>query len=120
MAENTIADSIAVGRPRNPDKAIKAIKESGGITVEVSDEEILQAMALLGRKCGVFGEPAGVAGTAGLMKAAKEGLIPKDARIVSIVTGNGLKDTASAMKTAGQPMRIEPDISQLEKLLDNM
>jgi len=101
MAENTLADSIAVGVPRNGDKALAAIRESKGITINVSDEEILAAMRLLGKSAGVFGEPAGVAGTAGLAKAAVRGLIPKDALVVSIITGNGLKDTASAQKAAG-------------------
>ena len=70
MEENTIADSIAVGVPRNADKALTAIRESNGLAVNVSDEEILAAQRLLGRTCGVFGEPAGVTGTAG----AEEGL----------------------------------------------
>lgn len=46
-------------------------------------------MKYLGRNCGVFGEPAGVAGTAGLKKACEMGMIPKDATVTSIVTGNG-------------------------------
>ena len=65
------------------------------------------AMALW-EECGVFGEP--VEWPNRRAYEAQRGLIPK-CKIVSIVTGNGLKDTASAMKTAGQPMRIEPDIS---------
>jgi threonine synthase len=101
MEENTLADSIAVGVPRNGDKALAAIRESNGITVNVSDDEILAAMRLLGKSTGVFGEPAGVAGTAGLAKAAEQGLIPDDALLVSIVTGNGLKDVASAQTAAG-------------------
>ena len=101
MEENTIADSIAVGIPRNGDKAMAAIRESKGITVNVSDDEILGAMRLLGKSSGIFGEPAGVAATAGLAKAAERGLIPHDALVVSIVTGNGLKDVASAQKAAG-------------------
>ena len=59
MEENTLADSIAVGVPRNADKALMAIRESDGLTVNVSDEEILAAQQLLGKTCGVFGEPAG-------------------------------------------------------------
>ena len=59
MEENTLADSIAVGVPRNADKALTAIRESDGLAVNVSDEEILAAQRLLGRTCGVFGEPAG-------------------------------------------------------------
>ena len=67
MEENTLADSIAVGVPRNPDKALRAIRESDGVAVNVSDGEILEAMRLLGRTQGVFGEPAGAGtGTAGV------------------------------------------------------
>jgi threonine synthase len=101
MDENTLADSIAVGAPRNGGKALAAIRESNGITVNVSDDEILAAMRLLGTSAGVFGEPAGVTGTAGLKKAAEQGLIPPDALVVSVVTGNGLKDVVSAQKAAG-------------------
>jgi threonine synthase len=117
MEENTIADSIAVGVPRNADKAIAAIRESGGVTVEVTDDEILEAMRILGRTCGVFGEPAGVTGTAGLLKAARTGKLPPDTSVVSIVTGNGLKDTANGIKAAGEPMRLPPDMELLEKTL---
>lgn len=118
MAENTIADSIAVGVPRNPDKAIRAIQESQGITVEVTDDEILDAMRILGRTAGVFGEPAGVTGNAGILKASAKGLIPKGASIVSLVTGNGLKDTANGIRAAGEPIRIPADMAMLEQALD--
>lgn len=113
MEENTIADSIAVGVPRNPDKALRAIKESNGIAVNVSDEEILAAMRTLGRTCGVFAEPAGAAGTAGLIKAVKQGLVKSDATVVSVVTGNGLKDVANAIKAAGEPICIPPEMDLL-------
>ncbi|NLF35081.1 MAG: threonine synthase [Clostridiales bacterium] len=113
MEENTLADSIAVGVPRNPDKALNAIRESGGVAVNVSDGEILAAMGLLGRTQGVFGEPAGVAGTAGVKKALELGLISPDASVVSIVTGNGLKDVANGIKAAGEPMLVKPDMTAL-------
>ncbi len=111
--ENTIADSIAVGVPRNPVKAIRAIEESNGVTVNVSDEEIMEAMRLLGRYAGVFAEPAGATGTAGVKKAVELGLIEKDASVVSVVTGNGLKDVANAIKAAGEPISIKPDMNEL-------
>ena len=111
--ENTLADSIAVGVPRNPVKALRAIRESGGIAVNVSDEEILAAMRLLGANAGVFAEPAGAAGTAGLVKAVEAGLIEKDASVVSIVTGNGLKDVNNAIRAAGEPMSIRPEMGAL-------
>ncbi len=113
QAENTFADSIAVGIPRNPHKALLAIKESNGLAINVSDTEILEAMFLLGRTQGVFGEPAGVTATAGIKKAVDRGLIPKNAKIVSIVTGNGLKDTDSSAKMGLVPEKCSPDINEL-------
>ncbi len=113
MEENTLADSIAVGVPRNFDKAIAAIKESSAVTVNVSDAEILEAMALLGKTCGVFGEPAGVAGTAGIIKAVAQKKIPADASVVSIVTGNGLKDIVSGAKAVNKPMSVDPNMDDL-------
>ncbi|WP_316608545.1 threonine synthase [uncultured Ruminococcus sp.] len=112
--ENTYADSIAVGVPRNPDKAINAIKDSDGICVNVSDDEIRAAQRYLAKKTGVFGEPAGVTATAGLLKLSREGRLPKDATIVSIVTGNGLKDIDSAIKSVGEPVHCKNDLSEFE------
>ena len=113
MEENTLADSIAVGVPRNADKALMAIRESDGIVVNVTDEEIMAAQKLLGTTCGVFGEPAGVTGTAGLKKLCEQGRIPKDASVVSVVTGNGLKDVANAIKFCGEPITIPSDMDRL-------
>ena len=113
MAEDTLADSIAVGVPRNPDKALRAVRDSGGVAVNVSDGEILEAMRLLGRTQGVFGEPAGVAGTAGVKKAVELGLIERGAEVVTLVTGNGLKDVANGIKAAGEPMVVKPDLEAL-------
>ena len=115
MEENTLADSIAVGVPRNADKALMAIRESNGLTVNVSDEEIMAAQKLLGRTCGVFGEPAGVTGAAGLKKLCEQGKIPADATVVSVVTGNGLKDVANAIKACGEPISIPSDMDLLLK-----
>ena len=115
MEENTLADSIAVGVPRNADKALLAIRESNGLTVNVSDQEIMDAQKLLGRTCGVFGEPAGVTGTAGLKKLCEQVKIPASATAVSVVTGNGLKDVANAIASCGEPVSIPNDMDQLLK-----
>ena len=115
MEENTLADSIAVGVPRNADKALMAIRESGGLTVNVSDEEIMAAQKLLGRTCGVFGEPAGVTGTAGVKKLCEQGKLGKDDTVVSVVTGNGLKDVANAIHFCGEPISIPSDMELLLK-----
>ncbi|GEA13941.1 MAG: threonine synthase [Moorella sp. (in: firmicutes)] len=120
MEENTLADSIAVGVPRNPEKALRAVRDSRGTMINVSDEEILAAMRVLGRTSGVFGEPAGVAGTAGLIKAVREGIIKPGERIVVLVTGNGLKDVANAIKAAGEPVRVAPSLEALHKALGDL
>ena len=113
-SEDTLADSIAVGVPRNPRKAQRAVRDSHGAWIAVSDEEILSAMRLLGRSEGVFGEPAGVTATAGVKRAVEEGLIRPDETVVSICTGSGLKDTANALKAAGEPFLCPPSLEALE------
>ena len=120
MEENTLADSISVGVPRNPDKAINAIIESEGLTVEVTDDEILEAMRITGRECGVFAEPAGATGMAGVIRLRAEGKLPEGASVVCIVTGNGLKDTANGIKAAGEPIRLPPDMELLRETLKNI
>ena len=115
MEENTLADSIAVGVPRNATKALNAIRESNGIVVNVSDAEIMAAQKLLGRTCGVFGEPAGVTGTAGIKKLCEQGILTKEDTVVSVVTGNGLKDVANAIAACGEPISIPSDMELLLK-----
>ncbi len=114
---NTIADSIAVGNPRNWRRAIQQIKASRGEMIAVSDDEILDAMRLTARLGGVFGEPAGVTGVAGLKKAITRGLVKGTESAVAVITGNGLKDVQSAKLASGQALEIEPDFEVLEKQL---
>ena len=115
MEENTLADSIAVGVPRNPDKALQAIEESHGLVVNVSDAEIMAAQKLLGSVCGLFGEPAGVTGTAGVKKLCEMGVLGKDDTVVTMISGNGLKDVENAIKAAGAPISCPNDMESLLK-----
>ena len=117
---STIADSISVGIPRNGYKALNALNESRGITVDVSDDEILNAMKTLARYTGVFGEPAGVTGLAGLMKMVKEGMTTKNQTIALIVSGNGLKDAKAAMKAVEKTEKIKPNLDELIKHINIM
>ncbi|TEU12382.1 MAG: pyridoxal-phosphate dependent enzyme, partial [Anaerolineales bacterium] len=114
---NTLADSISVGVPRDRIKALRAVRQTGGEFVAVSDEEILDAMRVLARRAAVFAEPAGAAGFAGLAKLVRKGRIDPEERIVVLVTGNGLKDVASAIKATGQPHLIEPTMEDLRRLM---
>ncbi|MCK4546844.1 MAG: threonine synthase [Candidatus Eisenbacteria sp.] len=118
VSPDTIADSISVGRPRDALKAVRAIRNSGGFALAVPDEEILDAMRTLGRSTGIFGEPAGVTGFAGLRQALRDGLVRSDERVVVLITGNGLKDVDSALKAVGEPPRAKPDLDEIRKVVE--
>lgn len=111
---DTLADSICVGYPRDHVKAMRAVRQSGGRFIAVSDDEILAAQRRVARATGVFGEPAGVAALAGVVKMREEGALDKAERIVALVTGHGLKDVDSALKAVeGAPIMVEPDIDDV-------
>ncbi|MBI3195170.1 MAG: threonine synthase [Ignavibacteriae bacterium] len=114
---NTIADSIAVGTPRNWRRAIHQIKQSNGEMIAVSDEEILEAMRVTARLGGVFGEPAGIAGVAGVKKAIQQNIIKSHESVLAVITGNGLKDVQSAKQAAGEALSIKPNIDALANAL---
>jgi threonine synthase len=116
-APNTIADSIAVGEPRNWTKAMLAITESGGAMIDVSDEQILDAMGYTGRLAGIFAEPAAAAAVAGVRRAACEGIVSRRGSVLAMITGNGLKDTRSARSVVGEPFDLPADGSVLEEIL---
>jgi threonine synthase len=115
---STIADSIAVGTPRNWRRAIQQISRSGGAMVAVKDEEILDAMRLTARAGGVFGEPAAVAGVAGLRKALAAGIVGRNESALVVITGNGLKDIRPARQAAGTEFTIAPSLAAVEEVLN--
>ena len=70
---NTLADSISVDLPRDGVRAVRAARQTDGGYVVVNDDEIVSAIAKLGR-VGIFAEPAGATSYAGLVKAAQTGI----------------------------------------------
>jgi threonine synthase len=110
-----VADSISVGHPRNFTKGMSAVTESGGAFVSVSDEEILDSIPILARKAGVFGEPAGVAGVAGVRQAVDFGIIGHAESVAIVVTGNGLKDVQSAMRAVGRTISVRPVMDEIRE-----
>ncbi len=87
----TIAKSLAIGNPADGRYAIKVIKESNGLAIDVSDEEIVNAMKLLAKYEGIFAEPAGAITIAALIRLINNGIIKSDERVVCLVTGSGFK-----------------------------
>ncbi len=106
----SVADSICVGTPRNPHKALQAVSRCGGAWIAVSDASILEALVEVPRRSGVFGEPAGVAAAAGVRAAVQDGLIDAGASVALLITGNGLKDTATALQVAGAPIDVDASV----------
>jgi threonine synthase len=113
----TIADSIAVGVPRNWKKAVLAIQASSGTMINVEDEEILEAMRSTGRLTGIFAEPAAATAVAGVRRAVEDGIIGRKQIVLAVVTGNGLKDIRSAQAAVSKPFDIAPDGTGLEAIL---
>jgi len=113
----TIATAIRIGNPASWDKAVAARDESGGIIDMVSDDDILAAQRVMSAEAGVFGEPASCAPLAGLIKLTKQGQKFTGKTIVCVVTGNGLKDTETALKKAPKIMELPGDIKAVEKAL---
>lgn len=114
---HTLADSISAGLPRDRLKAMAAVRATGGAYVTVTDEEILTAIPAMARGSGVFGEPAGAAAYAGLVKAVNEGQLEATAQVVVLNTGSGLKDVAGAMRAVElvetRATRIRPNLAEV-------
>jgi len=110
---NTIADSICVSIPANAHLARKAVLESRGFSLMVTDKEILRGQRILAEKAGVFAEPAAAATVAALRKLQGSELLDRKEQIVLLITGHGLKDVEAAMKNIRMPPSIEPTLDAL-------
>ncbi|ADU51845.1 L-threonine synthase [Thermaerobacter marianensis DSM 12885] len=115
----TVASAIRIGRPVYGERALAAVRETGGRVLAVRDDEILAAQRLLARREGVFAEPASAASVAGLLKLAQGDEpgweVPKGP-VVCVLTGHGLKDVDTALRAAraGQGGPAPADLAALE------
>jgi threonine synthase len=116
VSASTLADSISVDLPRDGIRAVRAARQTGGSYIVVSDEDILSAIAALG-KVGIFAEPAGAASYAGLVRAVEAGFISPEDPVLVINTGSGLKDTRAAVQAVPEALIIEPNIDSLRRMI---
>ena len=113
----TIATAIRIGSPASWHAAVEAQQQSGGRFLAATDDEILAAYDLVARSEGVFVEPASAASIAGLMKSVEDGWVTAGSTVVCTVTGNGLKDPDTALKTMPPVMAIAVDpVAVVEQL----
>jgi threonine synthase len=105
----TVATAIRIGNPASWQGATDAASQSGGTIGSVTDEEILGAWRLLARDESVFCEPSSAAGVAGLLKHG----VPQGARVVCVLTGNGLKDADAATSAIAAPPVVDATAESL-------
>lgn len=117
QAAHSVADSISVGMPRDIIKAVKYVQKTGGCYVSVDDEKVLWSITELAQRTGVFAEPAGAIGYAGLIELIEQGKAGRDDRVAIMVTGNGLKDVNAARKATGEPFIVKADSDAIEQIL---
>jgi threonine synthase len=114
----TAATAIRIGNPARWRDAVRALDESGGHILAVEDAAILDAWRLLSTLEGIFVEPASAAGIAGLREQITSGALdPHGKRIVCVLTGHGLKDSAMVLQSARPPVTLEPSLTALERYL---
>jgi len=113
MNPETVATAIRIGAPVNGEKALVAIRKTGGIAETVTDEEILQMQRDLARKEGIGVEPASAASVAGVRKLVQSGAIDRSEQIVCVVTGHLLKDPDTVIKQCEPPIEINADLPSL-------
>lgn len=117
----TVATAIRIGNPASWQKALIALRESDGRIDTVTDEEILNAYQTVARLEGLFVEPASAAALAGVMKLAREGYFPASSNVVCIMTGHGLKDPDTTLRTCQlQPTVVDAAEEAVLEVLEDI
>ncbi len=118
LARDTVAESIQVGSPKALGwRTLKAIRDSKGTAVALTDDEILEAQSLLARMAGIFAEPAGATSLAAARKLKEQGLINPGDLVVCTITGHGLKQP-SAIHVSYEVLRpIAPHLAAIRTRL---
>ncbi len=124
FSPHTCASAIEISRPVNLKKCLRAIDITNGIVRAVTDEEICDAKALVG-KYGLGCEPASAATIAGLKHLREEGIVEPDQRVACVLTGHPLKDPNVTVdyhkevkgQFSNQPIEAPNDLEQIIKLI---
>jgi threonine synthase len=118
VTAETGASAIRIGDPVSYDKAVDAIRATGGVVTEVTDDELLAAKRRIDRM-GIGCEPASATTLAGVERLRAAGTIREGERVVCVLTGHVLKDTEAIMRTVdeGQIVEIDPSVAAVEHAL---
>jgi threonine synthase len=113
----TVATAIRIGNPASWSAAVSARDESGGRIDAVSDDEILAAYRDVARLEGIFCEPSSAASIAGVRRMIVERAVGLDETVVCVLTGNGLKDPDTALRTAPSISEADADVDAVMRAL---
>jgi len=123
----TVATAIRIGDPASHDRAVRAIRDTDGVVLAVSDAEILEAKTVIDA-AGVGCEPASAASVAGVRRLVADGVIRPADRVVAVLTGHVLKDPgilldlhragAGIVPNANPPIEIDADLGALARVLE--
>ncbi len=124
FSPRTCASAIEISRPVNLKKCLRALDTCGGAVIDVPDNEILDAKAMIG-KYGLGCEPASAATIAGLKHLIADGTIDKSARVTCVLTGHVLKDSDATVNyhkdEAGEfsnpPVEVANNLDDIIKLV---
>ncbi|MDQ8165538.1 MAG: threonine synthase [Gemmatimonadota bacterium] len=124
VSAETAATAIRIGNPASWDRGVRAIRETDGVVVAVSDGEILDAKAVIDA-AGIGCEPASAASVAGVKALRAQGTIGPDDRVACVLTGHLLKDPdavvayhAGGSRLSNPPVEIEPDLRAVARILE--
>ena len=111
---NTIAKSLAIGNPADGYYALKAMSQSGGQGVAVSDDEVVEGIKLLAETEGIFAETAGGVVVAGLKRLIERGHVDAEELVVAFITGAGLKTQEAVAPRLKPALDVQPNIASFE------
>jgi threonine synthase len=115
---HSVAEGLCDPLPWDGDLALGAVRESKGSAIAVDDDAILHAQQLLAKYEGIFAEPTGVTGLAGLIEQLESGAQDPSEVILIEATGGGLKDQDVVIQRVTTPPVIDADLKQLQKALN--
>ena len=126
VTPHTVATAINIGNPVSYDRAARAIRETNGVVTAVSDDDILEAKAVVDG-AGIGCEPASAAAVAGVRRLLSEGAIGKADRVVAVLTGHVLKDPGTVVRyhqeieprpaRANRPVEIDANLAEVERAM---
>jgi threonine synthase len=124
----TVATAIRIGAPASWDRAVRTIRETNGVVASATDEEILEAKAVIDA-AGIGCEPASAASVAGVRTLRNEGVIAEHERVIAVLTGHLLKDPGTVVRyhqetepppaRANRPIEIDPRLDEAERVMRN-